>query len=72
MLLECPITIDLFQKKGYDFNDCNNVTDILYNSVIIISVVKMIVHSHMGKLVQNIFIFFFFFLGGGGSSITSM
>ena len=23
ILLEYPITIDLFEKNGYDFNDCN-------------------------------------------------
>ena len=51
ILLECPITTDLFQKNGYDFNDCNNVRDILYNTDIIISVVKLIVHSPVGKLV---------------------
>ena len=50
ILLECVITIDLFQKNGYDFNDCNNVRDILYNTDII-SVVKLIVHSPVGKLV---------------------
>ena len=38
MLLECPITTDLFQKNGYDFNDCDNVRlrDILYNTDIYI------------------------------------
>ena len=51
ILLECPITTDLFQKNGYDFNDCNNVRDILYNTNIIIFVVKLIVHSPVGKLV---------------------
>ena len=25
ILLECPITKELFQKNGYDFNACNNV-----------------------------------------------
>jgi len=51
ILLKCPITIDLFQKNGYDFNECNNVRDILYNTDIIISVAKLIVHSPVGKLV---------------------
>ena len=51
IVLECPITIDLFQKHGYDFNDCNNVRDILYYTDIIISIVKLIVHSPVGKLV---------------------
>ena len=45
---ECPITTELFQENGYDFNACNNVRDILYNTDIISSVVK--------------FFFFFFFL----------
>ena len=45
ILLECPITTGLFQKNGYDFNACNNVRYILYNTDIINSIVKMIVHS---------------------------
>ena len=51
ILLECPITIDLFQKNEYHFNDCNNVRDISYNTDIIISIVKLIVHSPVGRLV---------------------
>ena len=51
ILLECPITTELFQKNGYDFNACNNVRDILYNTDIISSVVKLIVHSPVDKLV---------------------
>ena len=43
ILLECPITTDLFQKNGHDFNDCNNVRDILYNIDMMISSVKLIV-----------------------------
>ena len=27
ILLECPITTELFLKNGYDFNACNNVRD---------------------------------------------
>ena len=44
MLLECPITTDLFKKNGYDFNDCDNVRlrDILYNTDIIIYIVDCI------------------------------
>ena len=48
----------LFQKNGYDFNDCNNVRDILYNTDIINSIVKLIVHSPVGKLVKHNFIIF--------------
>ena len=51
ILLECPITTELFKKNGYDFNACNNVRDILYNTDIISSIVKLIVHSPVGKLV---------------------
>ena len=46
ILLECPITPELFQKNGYDFNACNNVrglieiinddNTIIYNTDIII------------------------------------
>ena len=32
ILLECPITTELFQKNRYDFNACNNVRDMLYNT----------------------------------------
>ena len=45
ILLECPITTKLFQKNGYDFIAGNNVRDILYNTIVINSVVKLIVHS---------------------------
>ena len=51
ILLECPTTTELFQKNGYGFNTCNNVRDILYNTDIIYSIVKLIVHSPVGKLV---------------------
>ena len=40
MFQTCFITTELFQKKGYDFNACNSVRDILYNTIIINSVVK--------------------------------
>ena len=59
ILSECPATIDLFQKNGYDFSDCNNIRDILYNTDITISIVKLIVHSHVGKLKKKNW-------GGGG------
>ena len=32
ILLECPITTELFQKKWNDLNAYNNVRDILYNN----------------------------------------
>ena len=51
ILLECPVTTELFQKNGYEFNACYNVIDILYNTDIISSIVKLIVHSPVGKLV---------------------
>ena len=51
ILLECPITTELFQKNGYDLNDYNNVRDILYNTDVITNIVKPIVHSPVGKLV---------------------
>ena len=45
ILLECPITTVLLQKNGYDFNACNNVRDVLYNTDAVTAVVKLIVHS---------------------------
>ena len=51
ILLECPITTELFQKNGYDLTACNSVTDILYNTDVINHIVKWIVHSPVGKLV---------------------
>ena len=51
ILLECPITTYFFLKNGYDFNACNNAGDILYNTDIINFIVKLIVHSPVGKLV---------------------
>ena len=51
ILLECPITKDLFLKIGYHFSDRNNVRDILHDTDVTISVVKLIVHSPVGKLV---------------------
>ena len=41
----------LFQKNGYDFNVCNNVKHILHNTDVIISIVELIVHGPVGKLV---------------------
>ena len=51
ILLECPITAELFQKNRYDFNACNNVRDILCNTDVINCIIKLIVHSPVGKLV---------------------
>ena len=51
ILLECPITTELFQKNGYDLNAYNNVRDILYTTDVITNIVKSIVHSPVGKLV---------------------
>ena len=51
ILLEYPITTELFQKNGYDLNAYNNVRDILYNTYVITNIVKSIVHSPVGKLV---------------------
>ena len=33
--------------------DCNNVRDILHNTDITISIVKLIAYSHLGKLVYK-------------------
>ena len=49
ILLECPITTELFQKNKYDLNAYDNVRDILHNTDGI--TVKLIVHSPVGKLV---------------------
>ena len=46
MLLEYPITTALFKKDGYDFTSCNSVTDILYNTDVIIPIAKLIVHIY--------------------------
>ena len=51
ILLECPITTELFKKNGYDLNAYNNVRDILYNNDVITNIVKSTVHSPVGKLV---------------------
>ena len=62
MLLEYPITTELFQKNGYDLNAYNNVRDILYNADVITNIVKSIVHNPVGKLVQIIIICLFLFV----------
>ena len=48
---ECPITTELIQKNGYEFNACNNVRDSLYNTDVSNSIVKLIVDSPVGQLV---------------------
>ena len=40
LLLECPITTEIFQKNGYDLNAYNNVRDILHNNDVITNIVK--------------------------------
>ena len=51
ILPECPTTTEVFQINGSDFNACINVRHILYNTDVIASIVKLIVHSQGGKLV---------------------
>ena len=70
---------ELFQKNGYDFNACNNISDNLYNTDIIESIVKLIVHSLVGKLFFFSFLLSwcvclcgFWFCFGFWSNITSM
>ena len=46
-----PYYYRVILKNGYDFNACNNVRDILYNTDIINYIVKLVVHSPVGKLV---------------------
>ena len=53
---------ELFQKNGYDFNACNNISDNLYNTDIINSIVKLIVHCYLW--VSFFFFLFFFFKVG--------
>ena len=35
ILLECPITTELFQKNEYDFNACNSVKNGLCNTDVV-------------------------------------
>ena len=62
---QCPTTTESFQKNGYDFNACTNVRDILYNTDVIASIVKLFAHSHAGKLVGG-----WGTLGGGGVGVS--
>ena len=52
--------LQLFEKNGYDLNAYNNVRDILYNTDVITNIVKSIVHSPVGKLIINNYMFFVF------------
>ena len=45
------LTMIIKHFTGYDFSACNNVRHILYNTDVINPVVKLIVHSPVGKLV---------------------
>ena len=45
--------IFLLLLNAYDFNDSNNIKDILYNTNVIISIVKWFVHSLVDKFVSN-------------------
>ena len=39
------------KKGGYDFTSCNSVMDTVYNTDVIIPIIaKLIVRSHVGKL----------------------
>ena len=52
ILLECPITTELFQKNRYDGLMLAKTKDIfLHNTDVITSIVKLIVHSPVSKLV---------------------
>ena len=51
ILLECPITTELFRKDGNDFTACNNVRDILHTADVITFVTKLIVLSPVYKFV---------------------
>ena len=51
----------LFHKSGYDFNASDNVRDILYATDVINPVVKLIVHSPVGKLIYIIILIYAFF-----------
>ena len=48
----------LFQRNRNDINACNNIRDILYNTDIVNSIVKLIVHSPMGKPAFFVFLIF--------------
>ena len=65
-----PITTESFQKNGYDCNAFNNVRDSLYNTDIITSIVKLIIHSPVGNLLIYRFwcvcVFLLLLFGGRG------
>ena len=45
ILLECPITTELFRKNGYDFNARYNGINIFYDTDIIKPIIKLIVYD---------------------------
>ena len=47
----CLYCIALFRKMGIALTACGGVRDILYNTGVITSVVKLIVRNAVGKLV---------------------
>ena len=50
--MSCYHRFIFYFLKGFGCNVCNKVRgDILYNTDVIISIVKLIVHSSVGKLV---------------------
>ena len=49
------------EKNEYDFNACNNVRDIQYNTDAITSIVKLIVRSPVGSKLVLIYRFFLLF-----------
>ena len=46
----CPITTELLRKGRYDCNASINVRDVLYNTHVIASVVKLIVRSLLRRV----------------------
>ena len=41
----------VISENRYDFNACNNVRDILCNTDVINSIIKLVLHSPVGNLV---------------------
>ena len=70
ILHECPI--EVFQKNGFQFDACNKVRDIFYNSDVITSSVKVIVHSLAGNLVWRVLFLFVWCVWGCGGVCACM